>query len=948
MKRLGFAVALIVAFLTGVAAQDAPQPLNFGADTSVIELMPWLKPYAPPSAVKDSSAWYSFEAVNFSSRPATRVLHAGQSPGIGLGIIPQAQRPTMLQVVSTGPGVVVESSNAYGRKSYRVTLPASSKASIAVRVTGTQEPPSLLAWTEPALAAHNRAIAIFMAAVAGLIGAAAAITGGLAVITHHRPPRWAAASLLAMLLTRLSVAGLFDGSLVTSIGGPYGLTAFFGGLALAAGIRFVDLVVPLREVWSKAERWLDRGLLGILLLSALAYVGLPGITLFTDILLFAGALAIFVYLIARKRQGSKAARVLMPSAGLFAMVPLAVAFTALDGFGSGSLAPDLAGGFAAAGAIMLALSATAGEGIAVLPWRHAHAAPAPPPPPPPPPPAPQPVPHVAIEAIGASRQGVFEIDLANDVAVLSKEAAALLGMDAMRLPHELWTARIHRDDRPVYEQAVREFGARSGLAFRIEFRVRAEDGRFPWCELRATMKGPDGRPAERCVGLLADVTTRKEAEAEMLDRTLRDPLTGLGNRVALMEELESLGGKLGDVVLAMLDIDRFKAIHASLGDAGGDTILTLVAKRLSDRYYGFAQVFRIGGDGFALVLRTPAEPPEEIGAALVKLCGAAHEFEGRSVFAPVSAGLAAGGEAHDPLDLIKNAELALVQAKRQGGDCARLYSAALEAQAPKDTVALEADLHRALDGGEIEVFYQPIVRLEDRTVAGFEALLRWRHPVKGLMSPADFIPHSEETGIIVALGRLAQSRAAKDLAQWQRYFPLPEPLFVSVNLSRRQMHDPDFLPQLAALLGGAGLQPGSFKLEITESAIAGHTDMRPLAGQIRELGAGLAIDDFGTGMSSLSRLADLPFDTVKIDKSFLGRHGGSGQESNGEVVLASVVSLAHELKRAVIVEGVETEADAARLKEMGCEYAQGFYFSEPLTAHDAMTYIARNFRPAAQ
>jgi EAL domain-containing protein (putative c-di-GMP-specific phosphodiesterase class I) len=225
-------------------------------------------------------------------------------------------------------------------------------------------------------------------------------------------------------------------------------------------------------------------------------------------------------------------------------------------------------------------------------------------------------------------------------------------------------------------------------------------------------------------------------------------------------------------------------------------------------------------------------------------------------------------------------------------------------------------------------------------VAGFEALLRWRHPQKGLVEPADFIAHSEETGIIVALGRLALDRAAADLAEWQRYFPLAEPLFVSVNLSRRQLRDGDLLQRLADVLKNGGLAPGSFKLEMTESTIATDADARALAAQIRQLGAGLAIDDFGTGMSSLSQFADLPFDTVKIDKSFLN----GAPQSNGGVVLASIVSLAHELNRSVIVEGVESEEDAVRVAELGCEFAQGYLFSEAVVAREAMTFIANSFR----
>lgn len=954
MKRLGlFVFALFVAFLTSaVAAQDAPQDVNLGAQTGVLDLKPYLKPYTPPASAarqKDSAYWYTFTAVNLSTRPVSRVLHAGQPPSSGLSIIPRPQRPTILQIASANPGVVVENSNAYGRKGFRLMIPATTKVTVAVRMAGSADPPSLLAWTEPTLAAHNRQIAIFIAAVAGLIAAAAAIAGGLAVMTHHWAPRWAAASLIAVLFTRLAAIGMFDGSIVTSIGGPYGLTAMFGGLAMASGIRFVNLVVPIREAWPWAEIWLQRAVAALLALSALAYVGLPGATLLTDILLFCGPLAAFAYLVYRHRNGSMPARVLEPAAGLFAMVSVVVTFAALGGFGSTSLTPDLAGGFAAAGSILLILAVTAGEGISVIPWRHTHPAMAPVAYPAAPPPSPKPVaavPHAAIEAIGASHQGVFELDLVGDDAILFPEAGALIGLPQTRMSHEAWMSRIHADDRPVYEQAIGEFRKQSGLAFRIEFRVRSENGRYPWCELRATMKGPDGLPAERCVGLLADVTMRKEAEAEMMDRSVRDPLTGLGNRVALIEELENLGKHLHEVVFVVLDIDRFKSIHASLGDEGGDEVLVKVAQRLSKRFLGSAQVFRVGGDGFAVLLRSTAEAPAQIGAAVVQICTAPYQFGGRSVFAPVSVGVTLGREARNSIDLLKNAELALVLAKRHGGNCVRLYTPDLESSAPMDPVALEAALHKALENGEIEVFYQPIVRLADRTVAGFEALLRWRHPTKGLVAPADFIAHSEETGIIVGLGRLALDRAVKDLAQWQRYFPLPEPLFISVNLSRRQLRDPGLLKHLSDLMSGAGLAPGTFMLELTESAIAGDADVRALAAHIHSLGAGLAIDDFGTGLSSLSQFADLPFDTIKIDRSFLARQSGAGSEAKGDVVLASIVSLAHDLKRTVIVEGVETEADAERVTDMGCEFAQGFLFSEPVTSHDAMTFIARTFRAA--
>ena len=267
--------------------------------------------------------------------------------------------------------------------------------------------------------------------------------------------------------------------------------------------------------------------------------------------------------------------------------------------------------------------------------------------------------------------------------------------------------------------------------------------------------------------------------------------------------------------------------------------------------------------------------------------------------------------------------------------------------APGDSVALESELRHALSAQQLDVFYQPIVRLTDRSVAGFEALLRWHHPARGLISPADFIAHSEETGLIVELGRFALERAATDLAHWQRYFPIRPPLFVSVNFSRRQLRDAGFEALLKTILGGSGIAPGTLNLEITESIIASDVKVPELMARIRAAGAGLSIDDFGTGASTLSELRNLPVDTVKIDKSFLARHGGTDIDADGEVVLAGIVSMAHELKRAVVAEGVESEADAQFLAKIGCEFGQGYYFSPPLDGAAALDYIARHYNMTA-
>jgi diguanylate cyclase (GGDEF)-like protein len=497
---------------------------------------------------------------------------------------------------------------------------------------------------------------------------------------------------------------------------------------------------------------------------------------------------------------------------------------------------------------------------------------------------------------------------------------------------------VHPQDREVYKQAVADYRGHPGTAFRVEFRVRSESGRYPWFELRATMLG-EGPRANRCLGLMADVTGRRESEASAMNRTLRDSLTGLGNRVAMMEELDRLGSRLAEVTFALLDIDRFKSIHASLGDEGGDAVLAAMAQRLSKRFDEAGELFRVGGDAFALIFSRG--DAAGMGAQLVEACSAPFPQGGRNVFAPASIGMALGRDAEDPLDLLRNAELALIQAKRQGGACARLYSPDFEV--PQDAVALEAELRRALDEKQMDVFYQPIVRLSDATVAGFEALLRWHHPTRGLVVPAEFIAHCEATGLIVALGRFALERAAQDLAQWQRFFPIEPALFVSVNLSRRQLSDVALEENLGKLLAQSPILPGTLKLEVTESAIGASADAKAALTRIRDLGASLAIDDFGTGLSTLSQLKDLPFDTMKVDQSFLARQG-ERQSADGAVVLGSIIKLAQELGRTIIVEGVETERDANWLAGLGCEYAQGYFFGTPLSAADALAFIARHYR----
>ncbi|HVU19588.1 MAG TPA: PAS domain-containing protein, partial [Rhizomicrobium sp.] len=558
-KRWAFAAFFAVIIFGGltalaVPAVQNPHSINLGDSDSVIELKQTLGPYTLPShenTKNSASEWYEFTAINSSSRPAVRVLQAGQQAADALRLVPRSTRPAIVSVASSEPSVTIETAKAYGGHAYRVTIPAGTSAPMAVGISNAETPPSLLAWTEPALAAHNRKVGIFIAAIAGLIFAAAAIAGGLAVMSGHKPPLWAALTLVLVLLTRLTGTGMFDRSLATSVGGPYGLTAFFSGLALVAAIRLVDTVVPIDQRWPSAKRWLDWGVIVLTGLSILAYLGIPAATDLTYGAVTLGTGAVAAYLVHRGRFGSQAARVLAPGAMVFALVALASALSSIGLLGDTAIAPDIAGGFAAAGSVLLALAVVAGEGIAVLPGLRVH----------------QDVPS-ALNAIGAAHQGIFDLEFESDEVMLSREAAALIGLNETQgtMPHRSWIARVHPDDRPVYEHAVTDYRSQPGLAFRSEFRVRNEGGHYPWFELRATMIGNEDRVG-RCLGLIADITARKESEAATSDQSLIDPLTGLENRAALMIAFEKMGDGFMDATVAVLDIDRFKAIHASLGDA---------------------------------------------------------------------------------------------------------------------------------------------------------------------------------------------------------------------------------------------------------------------------------------------------------------------------------------------------------------------------------------------
>lgn len=553
-------------------------------------------------------------------------------------------------------------------------------------------------------------------------------------------------------------------------------------------------------------------------------------------------------------------------------------------------------------------------------------------------------------ALEAAREAAWDWDIASDKLHVSDHFEELLGLPAKALGRsgKDWTAHVHPEDAELFSTALSSYVAQGDVSFSLEFRMPAGDGSYRWLYLRGScVPGDDGR-AERCIGTVCDVSHRKELEQALIADAIHDRLTGLPNRVLLMDRLALAlaegGGAGAAIALFVIDIDRFNAINDGFGRPLGDRLLIALARRLEGVVLAGDTVARLGGDEFALLIRRPLDRAgaARLAADVQREIAKPIELDGRELFPSATIGVTlADANAAAADDLLHEAETALFQAKRAGLAETRIYSPAMR-RGQSDSLSLDSDLRRALERGELALAYQPIMDLEDGRVAGFEALLRWQHPTRGQLSPKDFLGLAEETGLIVAAGRFALEEAARALEGWQTYFPLARPLFVSVNVSSRQLLDDRILDDVLKTLDGTKLAPSTLKLEITESLLMENPENAAgLLTKLAAAGVGVAIDDFGTGFSSLSYLQRFPADTIKIDRSFVTM---MASDKEADVIVRSIVSLADALKVDVVAEGAESEADVEALKTIGCRFAQGFHFGAAMTAEEAQDFIARHWK----
>jgi diguanylate cyclase (GGDEF)-like protein/PAS domain S-box-containing protein len=551
-------------------------------------------------------------------------------------------------------------------------------------------------------------------------------------------------------------------------------------------------------------------------------------------------------------------------------------------------------------------------------------------------------------AVRGANDGLWDWDLTTNSIYYAPRWKAMLGHteDEIGDSPEEWFSRVHPQDLDRVQAEINDHLSADSVHFESEYRIRHHDGTYRWVLTRGlVVRDAQGRSV-RMAGSQTDITQRKAAEDRLIHNAFHDALTDLPNRSLLLERIEQSLARLKRrphyrFAILFLDLDGFKLVNDSLGHQAGDQLLIAMSRRLEAYLRPGDTIARLGGDEFILFIDDIDETRDVLAMAerVLKELEAPFVLNDQEVITTASVGIALSGPNYECAEtLIRDADIAMYQAKSRGKAGFVIFDEAMHASAVS-RMKLESDLRLAISRHEFHLVYQPIVSLRTGQVSGFEALIRWNHPERGLVSPEEFIPVAEETKLILPMGLWVLREAAEQLRQWRVKLPGSRSLTMSVNLSCRQFCQTDLIYQIQRILLETELDARCLRLEITESVIMDRIEMaRASLDRLKTLGIRLAIDDFGKGYSSLSYLHQLPFDVLKIDQSFVAPIGARGE--NGEIV-RTMVSMAHLLGMDVVAEGVETTAQVNHLREVGCQYGQGYYFARPLSAEDAFQLLLR-------
>jgi diguanylate cyclase (GGDEF)-like protein/PAS domain S-box-containing protein len=533
----------------------------------------------------------------------------------------------------------------------------------------------------------------------------------------------------------------------------------------------------------------------------------------------------------------------------------------------------------------------------------------------------------------------------------------VLGYSAAELGETSAFEQIHPDDKFKVLEAAR--GARdTGIGSRLEYRIRHKDGSWKVLESIASVIRDDKGDVAKLVIVNRDITERKRAEEQVAHNLLHDTLTGLPNRRLFLDRLErrfarTRRGADHAYALLLANVDHFKAFNDALGSASGDLILAEIARRIGAcvrqqdtlaRVEGGNPISepvlsRLGGDEFTVMLDGVGDPSDGMRVARRIQSAVAEPFfiASREVRSSLSVGIAFASPSNDrPEDVLKEADVAMRRAKSLGGSRCEVFDEAMHTRAV-GRLKLEADLRTAMAERQFRIFYQPVLHLATRNVVSFEALLRWEHPTQGLISPYRFLEAAEDTGLLVSIGSWLTLQACRQLREWEVSMVSASPLNVTVNVSERQFADARLANDVQEALRETGVNPARLQLELTESVVAADPKLTvTVLSHLKHMGIGVILDDFGVGSASLCGLRQFPVDALKIDRSLVL---DMQTDRTAADLVEVIITLAHKMNLKVIAEGIENARQVDRLLELGCEFGQGYYFSQPLDSKAALQFL---------
>jgi diguanylate cyclase (GGDEF)-like protein/PAS domain S-box-containing protein len=553
-------------------------------------------------------------------------------------------------------------------------------------------------------------------------------------------------------------------------------------------------------------------------------------------------------------------------------------------------------------------------------------------------------------AMDAAQLGMWYWECDTDRFTYSEGLNALFGRpeDSPLVDYRVLKERLHAEDRELFDATMRH-AVKQGEDFQVDYRVVWPDGSVHWVTNRGQVhRGPDGR-AQRVIGVAMNITERKLAEQRIAHMAHHDALTGLPNRVLLRDRIQQAIAQAhragSQLAVLFLDLDRFKTINDSLGHQLGDRLLQSVASRILVCVREGDTVSRVGGDEFVIVIPGigAASDASAVASKMLEVLATAFHLHGNDLHVAASIGISLyPADGSDAETLMRNADTAMYHAKDSGRANFQFFTQHMNIQA-QQRLTLENALRRGLENDEFRLHYQPLYDLRDRSVTGFEALLRWYPPGGSVVPPGDFIATAEDSGIIVALGEWVLREALRQARGWQSP---GRPLTIAVNVSAHQLSKPTFVERLRTLIAEVDIDPALIELEVTEGVIIeGAGDAREALFQVAALGVGIAIDDFGTGYSGLAYLKRLPIDTVKIDQSFVR---DLTVDPDDAAIVTAIVAMSRSLGVDVVAEGVETEEQLEELKRLGCHRAQGFLLARPMAATDVARFLDRTTTAAAE